>query len=236
MNTKNQLLCAWSGIVFLLMFILGWWVIAGYIPPPSPTADSAEIAGFYKQDPTLVSFGLDLVIASCIFFPPWLAVISAQMKRIEGGFPVFAYAQLVSGTAAMMIFILPVMIWMVASFRPERNPELQLLISDFGWLWLTMTYAPFVAQNLSIGLVIVTDKRERPVFPRWAGYFNLWTAASFLPASLVVFFKTGPFAWNGIIAFWVPLVVFAIWLVVMFALLLRAIGEQKKEGPSASGL
>lgn len=44
-----------------------------------------------------------------------------------------------------------------------------------------------------------------------------------LPGGLVTFFKSGPFAWNGILAFWLPLTVFGIWYGVMFMLLRKAI-------------
>ena len=54
MNTKHQLLCAWSGLVFLVIFMLGWLVIGGFVPPPSSAASAMEIADFYKQNTTLI--------------------------------------------------------------------------------------------------------------------------------------------------------------------------------------
>jgi hypothetical protein len=53
-------------------------------------------------------------------------------------------------------------------------------------------------------------------------------ALGFLPAGLMTYFKTGPFAWNGILAFWLPLVAFAIWFNVMFIALQKAIKEQQE--------
>ena len=76
-------------------------------------------------------------------------------------------------------------------------------------------------QIASIGIAILIDRRERPVFPRWAGYFNLWVALLISPAGVVVFFKQGPFSWNGIVGFFTPLVAFAGWIAVMTAVLLR---------------
>jgi hypothetical protein len=55
---------------------------------------------------------------------------------------------------------------------------------------------------------------------------NFWMALLFLPAGLMVFFKTGPFAWNGLLSFWLPLVAFGIWFNVMIYALLRAIKLQ----------
>ena len=46
---------------------------------------------------------------------------------------------------------------------------------------------------------------------------------------LAVFFKDGPFAWNGIIGFYVPLTVFAIWVLVTTFVLTKAIKRQAAE-------
>lgn len=46
------------------------------------------------------------------------------------------------------------------------------------------------------------------MFPRWVGYANLWIAILYLPELLVFFFTTGPFAWDWLIGFWIPAVLF----------------------------
>ena len=51
------------------------------------------------------------------------------------------------------------------------------------------------------------------------------------PGGLITFFKTGPFAWNGLLAFWVPLVIFFVWFLVMFVALLKTIREQESAPP-----
>jgi hypothetical protein len=42
-------------------------------------------------------------------------------------------------------------------------------------------------------------------------------------------FKRGPFAWNGFLAWWVPLTVYLIWFVLMTMYLLRAIKQDERE-------
>jgi hypothetical protein len=44
-----------------------------------------------------------------------------------------------------------------------------------------------------------------------------------VPGTVAVFFHTGPFAWSGILIWYLPLSVFAVWMVVMSILVLRAI-------------
>jgi len=61
------------------------------------------------------------------------------------------------------------------------------------------------------------------------GYFTIWAAIVFSPGALCVFFKSGPFAWNGLFAWWLPLGVFAVWIGVLFVMLLRVIKSQEAD-------
>lgn len=230
MDTKHQLLCTWSAPIFVVLLSVGWVLVAGYIPPHSPDASAIEIAEFYRRHAAPIKAGMILSMLAAGFVGPWVAVIATQMKRIEGGFPVLAYTQMICGAIGILAFLLPVMIWATLAFRPDRDPQLTLLFNDLAWLLLTVTISPAVVQNIAIGTAILGDKNPRPVFPRWAAYLNFWVATSFVPALLIPFFKTGPFAWDGLIGFWMPLVDFGAWIVAMFFLLRRAIAQQASAG------
>jgi len=57
------------------------------------------------------------------------------------------------------------------------------------------------------------DRNDPVTFPRWFGYLNVWFALLSLPGGAVLIFNDGPLAWNGVIAFWVPLAAFVVWMV-----------------------
>ncbi len=226
MNTKHQLLCTWSAPVFITLFTIGWWFIAWYIPPHSPNASALEIAEIYRQNATPIKIGMLIAMLSSGFIGAWVAVVSTQMLRIEGSFPVLSYTQMICGAMGVFAFLMPVMIWTTLAFRPDRDPQLILLLNDLAWITLTVTIGPAIVQNVAIGIAILFDTGAKPVFPRWAGYMNLWVATSFMPALMIPFFKTGPFAWDGLLGFWVPLADFGVWIWAMFFLVRRAIKEQ----------
>jgi hypothetical protein len=48
---------------------------------------------------------------------------------------------------------------------------------------------------------------------------------------MLVFFKTGPFAWDGLISWWVPAVDFFGWAVVMMVLTAKAARREGEESP-----
>lgn len=227
MSLRNQLLCAWCGPLFLGLFGLGYWVCARYLPPHSPDASAEAIAAIFQSQASMIRVGQVLLQIASAFTVPFAAVISIQLMRIEGRQPVLAYSQLGSGIVAAVFLLLPTLIWCAVAFRPERSPELTQFGNDLAWIIFLMTFAPACVQLLMIGLAILGDKSKTPVFPRWSGYLNLWVSVSFLPAGLIPFFKTGPFAWDGVFGFWVPAVAFFAWIIVMTMLLLQTIKKQE---------
>jgi hypothetical protein len=124
------------------------------------------------------------------------------------------------------------MCWLIAAYRPDqRSPSDLVLLNDAGWLmFVAMVFGgpPWLG---STGLAILRDRGADPVFPRWSGYLTLWVLLLIVPGCLCVFFTAGPFAWNGLIAFWVVLSVFASWVLVMSKLLLDAVRHQVRHEP-----
>jgi hypothetical protein len=124
-------------------------------------------------------------------------------------------------------FIISLIIWQSMTFRP-RGPDVLQAMNDTAWLLFVAITSTPILQAVVIGTAIFADSREQPIFPRWAGYFNFWVAALFLPGSITVFFHDGPFAWDGIFIWYLPLTVFAIWIATNSVLTLRAISAQEK--------
>ena len=116
----------------------------------------------------------------------------------------------------------------------DRAPEMIMLLNDLAWITLLMTFAPFIIQNFSLGLCILSDPRDRPILPRWVGYYNFWVGVLFIPGGLLTFFKTGPFAWDGLFVWWVPFLVFFSWYLVMFSILRAAVKQQSLSGEAAT--
>ena len=74
MNTRNQLLCVWSGLAFVLIFMLGFWPLAHFVPPPSPTVTAADIVRIYQTNTWQIRLGLMMMGCSGLI-APFVAVI-----------------------------------------------------------------------------------------------------------------------------------------------------------------
>ena len=226
MNVRSQLLCTWSGAVYFGMFLVGFVLLARFLPPLPPLTSADEVAAIFRERTVAIRVGNMLMMLGSGLAVPFAAAIAVQIRRIEGPTPVLAYAQLGAGTFTGVITLIPAMIWTLIAFRPERDPETLLLLSDAAWIWLVMPVTSVVIQCLVVGLAVLSDRSATPVYARWVGYFNLWLSFLLLPGALITFFKSGPFAWNGLFTFWMPLSLFGLWYLVMIWVTIGAIRRQ----------
>ena len=65
-------------------------------------------------------------------------------------------------------------------------------------------------------------------YPRWVGFAAIWSAILFILGALVPFFYSGPFAWNGLIAFWLVAIIFFGCIFVMWWMTVKAIESDPK--------
>ena len=223
-----QKFCAWSGVICVTLFFVAFG-LAGFIPPLSPSLTPEQVAAHYQENTTGIRIGMALMLISSMFYASFTAVMSGQMRRIPGVTPTAIYTQLAAGAFACCTFLLPAIFFIVASFRPERDPVLTQLLNDLSWIMLVIPWPPFMMQNFTFAFAILTDRRADPLFPRWMGFLNIWAPISFTPAILLPFFKSGPFAWSGLLVIWIPAFIFIIWFVIVTLQLLKAIDREARE-------
>src|ERR1700739_3312950 len=227
-----QRLCAISGIICPLLFFLAL-VAGGLIPPLMPGASAADIATHYQAHATGIRLGAGLMLISSMFYASYTAVISAQMQRIPKVHQTVVNTQLAAGAFACLTFLVPAMLFAVTAFRPDRAVDSTLLLNDMTWIFLVMPWPPFMVQDFTFAFAILTDTRAAPLFPRGLGYLNIWAPITFTPGVILPFFKSGPFAWNGIFVFWIPAIVFGIHFVANVIWLLKAINSESSETAQA---
>ena len=225
MNFLDQKMCAWGG-PFCAAFLGVGLLMAGFVPPPSPELTPREIAEIYLTNANMIRAGILLGLVGIAGYVALVGAISAQMRRMQGISRLPPDLQLGAGAIGVLTVMFPVMIFAVAAFRPERDPQMTQMLNDLGWLVIIPAFPTFLAQFMAIAFGTLQDKSPRPVFPRWAAYFNVWVGVLFVPGGFAYFFRSGPFAWNGLLAFWVAAGAFFVWLLVMSWLLLKAINDE----------
>lgn len=230
MNPTVQRVCVWCGPAFLVFFGIGFWLFAGFLPPPSPAASADQIAQMYRDHTTGIRTGIAVMIVGTGFLIPWVAIMSVQLKRIEGRQSPLTRIAEIAGTVEIPTLFLPMVVVGVAAYRPtETSPETLRTLNDLAWLSFTGVIAPMTAIHLATAAAILTDKRPDPVFPRWCGIFNLVVWIFYLPGAVIYFFHDGPLAWDGGLGWWVQLVAWTAWFWVMLKVLLDAIKHGERE-------
>jgi hypothetical protein len=231
-DLKLQRVAAWGGIAMLALFFVFFMLIAKLIPPLSPTSSAQQVTDFLIANKVRVRIGLALsMLAACVALP-WLATICLRVRRVEGKWGVLSVTQIFGGVIFVPGFLFPMMVLSAAAFRPEqRDPQITQALNDVFWLMFVGIVGTLIVQALVLVTASFLDRTEPRTFPRWFGYLNAWYALLALPGGAVVIFNDGPLAWNGVFAFWIPLVAFSVWMIAVTVVLLQSIKAEQTAVP-----
>lgn len=219
----------WSGVVVVLTLIVAQGFIMGFIPGLSPALDAADVARYFIEHRYSILLGALLQCICWTLWITWSTVIMAFQRKMERGLPLLTYASLVTNGGGYVFFLLIPMTWSVLAFRADvLDPQFMQSANDWVWFDWLYTWPPFALWMILIGVSILTDKNEKKTFPRWLAFYNFWSALLIAPAGLIAFFKTGPFAYDGIISFWFAVFVFFGWICTMTIMGFRAVAAAER--------
>ena len=205
----------WTWVPLVAILVASFVLFPGFIPPVSPRASAEEVAAFYRNDLSRVRYSMILFNWFGVALIPVVLLIAERMRGMAHRTPVLRYCVIGVAGGAPIVFLTSTVFWLLAAFRPERSPELTLLTNDLAWITFTCGVPFLVALFLFIALAVLWDEQAQPVFPRWVGWFNVAMAAAVAPAGFAGLAMSGPFAWDGVVSFWVKNAAFALWIVVM---------------------
>jgi hypothetical protein len=215
MSKPIQLACAWAGLAFFVLYLIAFAGIARFVPPPAPSWSAEQIGALFQDHAIQIRIGMVLGLIATALLIPFFAIISVQIARIERRLPVLALVQFGGAVLLIVFFQLCGMLWIAATFRAELEPSSIRMLNDLSWLIFVMVFPGYVLQLSCIAIASFMDRSADPIWPRWVGYLNIWVAMGGTGGGIAVFFKQGPFAWNGLVGFYIPIVAFVVWIGVM---------------------
>ena len=233
-SRRAQLFLIWWSLGFAVIFFAAYYFLIGLLPLPPATLGADQVAAFYVRHSVNIRLGSIICSWCSAFMVPLATVIAVQMARLEKGIPIWSILEFGGGLMMSLFLVLPPVFWGVAAFSPHRPAPLTLLMHELSNLTLVTTDQYFIFQFVAIAAVSLSVPGDRlSPFPRWYGYYTIWTALMFELGAIGFLPKTGPFAWNGLFVYWIPLTIFGLWIVVTSVQLIRAIGRQADEALAA---
>ena len=228
MNTTILRIFMWSGVILLAALIGAQGIMMGFIPGPSPALEAEEIRQIFIERKSNILLGSVIQIICWSFYATWAIPIIMFIRKMEKA-PILTYASLVNVGGGWVFFILIPMTWAVIAFRAESLPAFAIqIMNDWVWFDWLFTWPSFSIWMFMIAAAVLMDKNSPTIFPRWVGFFNLWSGLLIFPAALIAFFKEGPFAYDGLISFWLAVFVFFGWMVVMTVVAFQRIAVEEK--------
>jgi hypothetical protein len=230
-NRKRELWFAWyATVIFYTIFFIVTFPVTKTNPPPHPWWSDAQVAEWFQQNHHGLLIGFAVVFAVGGMTAPANALIAYSIRRMSVS-RAFAYSYLVMySLSAVPGLLLLCVVLSVGALRPGRDPAALHWLYDFAFLSYIGTMGVFLVGSLVWMLAILLDKNR--VMPKWFGYLNLCNALTEVVVAPAWIFHTGVLAWNGLIAWWVNVVVFGIYTGVFISLLRDVIArEDFGDGP-----
>lgn len=228
-SARSQRFMLWWGYVMMILFGLSYFFLIKLFPLNPATDTAAMTAEFYRENSLSIRIGA-VICSWCAAYPvPIYVVLAAQSARLEKGIPIWSILQFGGGLMMTLFLVLPPLMWGTAAFSVDRAPELTLMLHELANLTFVTT-GQYIMFNMIALAVIVLAHGNHPLnpFPRWYGYFVIWAILMFEVGAFGFLPRTGPFAWDGLLVFWVPVGVFGVWVNATMFILFAAIKKQEK--------
>lgn len=215
--------CAWTGPAMTILFLVGAVPLANFFVPPYSAAHTpADVTQMYVDNLTGIRLGCVVMCFAAALFLPFGLSIAAVVRQTDPAGVLLSWIQVASVAVATIVIVMIPIFWGVATYRAGSiSPEITQSWNDAGWFGVLFAVPPFSLWCVAIAVAIM---RRGATLPRWLGYLNLWMAILFMPAMMMIFFKHGPFAQNGVLTFWMPVGVFFGWIITMSWVGARAAG------------
>jgi hypothetical protein len=221
MNRKIAL-CAWAGVLGLVLMGVGE-ASAWRMPAPLPaTLGVAQTAAFFRDHRMGMLVGGAMHIFGLSLYFVFTGGLAACFRKMEGAVSPLTNAYLMMTPFGFFTVLFTTVFFVEIAFRPDLPDATVYLLADLAFLMLTFTGANGVVLFALAGLIVLGDRHPQPIFPRWTGWLALVVAILSAPACLVVFFKSGPFAWDGALGFQAPTLSFAVLIVAFMISMFRA--------------
>jgi hypothetical protein len=227
---RGERVILWSLPAVAVIWVVAFFLFPGFVPPMSPKMPADEVAAFYQDNLSRIRYSMIVYNWFGVVLIPMILLIVERMRHMRHRTPIMMYCMIGVAGALPIDLMTSTIFWLIAAFRPDRDPDLIVMANDLAWITWVAGIPFLVGLCLLLAIAIAYDDQPEPVFPRWVARFNVAVALALLPAAFAGLTQSGPFAWNGLLAFWVRQVAITTWFLVMVFVLKQAMDRHEIGG------
>jgi hypothetical protein len=210
-----------AGAIAVVLFAIGSLLTGNR---PAFNASGAEVAVHLSEERTRIQVGSAFLAAVAPFLVWFLATVASLTRTGEPGVRRAGAVAFGCGVIFIALFLADVTMLAVAALRPENMvaaPELAVTLRDFEFL--AMGTAAFAAAGMLAACSVIAI-RHNAIWPAWLGWLAAVAAIAYVLRVGTLLTTQGPFAADGVLGLWVPVIAIAGWILlasVVLALTIR---------------
>ncbi len=216
-----------AGAIAIVLFAIGS-ILTG--DRPDFDAPGTEVAANLSENRTQIQIGC-AVLGASVPFLVWFVATVASLTRAGG--PGARRAGAVAfgcGVIFMALFLADVTTLAVGALRPENmaaNPELAVALRDFEFLAMGM--AAFAGATVLAAFAVLV-LRDKAIWPDWLGWLAAIAAPAYALRVGTLFTTEGPFAADGVLGLYLPVIAIASWILIASVMLAFQVRRASEPG------
>ena len=235
-SIRSQKAGLWCTFIFVALTVIGWLGIAHFwAPAPADIGMEATKVWFTETYQWQTILGCTIFYIGAGLLTPGSIQFAIMLAKIEGRYPLWSITTGVCGIFISLIIFFNCCAWIVTAYRPEYGADVIQAWYDWSWFAFLLGWIYLAIEMIATGVVELMDKREVPMIPRWFTWATFAGAASLLTAMGPAFFKSGPFAYHGLLGFYLPVVVWGTYLVGTTIFMMRELDRQDVRATASVG-
>jgi MFS family permease len=212
-RVSSQRLGLWCNWIFVALTAVGWLGIAHfYLPAPANLGADATKVWFSQTHHWGVLIGCSIFYIAAGLLTPGSIAFAMMLAKIEGRWPLWSIVMGVCGVFISLIIFFNSCAWIVAAYRPETSADVIQSWYDWAWFAFLLGWIYLTIEMFATAAVELMDQRPEPMVPRWFTWFTIAGGVTIFFAAGPAFFKSGPFAYHGLLAFYLPVVIWGTYL------------------------
>lgn len=225
-DRRWQRFFAGCGFIFAGLTGVG---LEGFWPqPPSFDLSAQQTAHYYAvhQDRFLV--GITLITIGMAFLLAWTVQYGLMLWRLPGGSPAVAAVAIACLVSTPVLLAFDLAIFSVAAYRPtDTSPDVTRALSDVAWIGSELIW-PMLAMGMALsGALLLRTRGGLGAFPAYLGWFSLFDAVVELGQIPIIFVKSGPFAADGLFAWYATITTWGLWALCVSVAMWRILGAAR---------